>query len=147
MKNIKIKMNLLMGATMSFLLSLIGLLSAGVFTPLAFFKNFIISFIISQILGFIIPIKKLSNSLFIKYNLTRDSLKGRLLDALLTTLTYSPIMTFIMVFIAYKNATSHGANIPFIPMLLRSELISFVCAFILSYLISPIYVKLLSKNR
>ena len=61
MKNPAVKMSLLMGITMSFVLSLIGNLSSGMFTVPGFLKSFCISFLISLIIGFIIPIKKISD--------------------------------------------------------------------------------------
>ena len=65
----------------------------------------------------------------------------------ITNIFYSPIMTFIMVFIAYKQAVSHGAKIPFGPMLLKSEVISFIASFILIFFITPVYQKIVFERN
>ena len=49
MKNPAVKMSLLMGITMSFVLSLIGNLSSGMFTVPGFLKSFCISFLITPV--------------------------------------------------------------------------------------------------
>ena len=146
MKRAEIKMSLLMGGTMSFVLSLIGMLSAGRFTVPGFLKSFLISFAISVALGMLVPIKKISDSLMKKSNLKPGTLKARLLEALVADVAYSPVMTFIMVYMAYRQASAHGAKIAFGPMLLKSECISFLAAFILSFVITPLYTKLVFKK-
>ena len=75
-KNPAVKMSLLMGTTMSFVLSLIGNLSSGMFTVPGFLKSFCISFLISLIIGFIIPIKKISDALCEKAGAVHDLLHG-----------------------------------------------------------------------
>ena len=135
-----------MGGTMSFVLSLIGMLSAARFTVPGFLKSFLISFSISVVLGMLVPIKKISDSLMKKSNLKPGTLKARLLEALVADVAYSPVMTFIMVYMAYRQASAHGAKIAFGPMLLKSECISFLAAFILSFVITPLYTKLVFKK-
>ena len=147
MKKAGLKMSLLMGATMSFCLSLIGNLSSGNFTLRGFLTSFLISFAISFLLGLLIPMKKISNSLISRYGLEPGSVKARLLEALVCDLSYSPLMTLVMILFAYHQATSHGARIAFLPMLLKAEAISLVAAFILSYLITPIYSRLIFKKE
>ena len=146
MKIAGMKISLLMGLTMSFCLSLIGMLSSGQFTVPGFLKSFAISFVISTVLGLLLPIKKISTSLCKKHGLAPGSVKGRIVDALITDLLYSPIMTLIMVYMAWKQATSHGARIPFGGMLLKAEIISFVAAFILGYAVAPVYESLIMKE-
>ncbi|MBQ4251553.1 MAG: hypothetical protein II704_00750 [Erysipelotrichaceae bacterium] len=137
---------LLMGLTMSFCLSLIGMVSAGQFSVPGFLKSFVISFIISLLLGLLIPVRKISTSLVRKCGLKPGTLKARLMESLVTTLTYSPIMTLIMVWMAWKQATSHGARIPFGPMLLKSEIISLIGAFVISFLTAPLWTSLVMKR-
>ncbi|MBQ1878427.1 MAG: hypothetical protein II161_06400 [Erysipelotrichaceae bacterium] len=137
---------LLMGLTMSFCLSLIGMVSAGQFSVPGFLKSFVISFIISLLLGLLIPVRKISTSLVRKCGLKPGTLKARLMESLVTTLTYSPIMTLIMVWMAWKQATSHGARIPFGPMLLKSEIISLIGAFVISFLAAPLWTSLVMKR-
>ena len=78
-------MGILMGGTISFVNSLIGTLSSGRFTVGGFLNSFLISFVISQILGLIIPIKKISDSLIKKLDLQPGTLKARIVDALVSS--------------------------------------------------------------
>ncbi|MBQ1477141.1 MAG: hypothetical protein IIZ33_03240, partial [Erysipelotrichaceae bacterium] len=134
-----LKMSLLMGLMMSFSLSLIGLLSAGRFTLSGFFTNFLISFLISFLLGMILPVRKIAMKTSAPF--PPGSLKARAVEALISDLLYTPLMTFVMVYISYRQAVSHGAQIPFGPMLLKSELISIFFAFFLIFFLSPVLMK------
>ena len=147
MQGFEKKMGLLMGFSMSFVLTLVGMSSAGKLTLPGFLLSFTVSFLISILAGKIIPAKRIAAEWTRKLNLEPGSLKARLLDALVTDLAYSPFMTLVMVSIAYFQATSHGAKIPFIPMLLKSELISFAMAFVLGFVLPPLFVKILMKDK
>ena len=98
MKKAGLLISVLMGLTMSFCLSLIGLLSAGQFTLPGFLKNFLISFAVSLLLGQLIPVRRISDSLLKKHQLKPGTIKARLVESLVTTVTYSPIMTLIFSF-------------------------------------------------
>lgn len=146
-KKIGREIGILMGLSMSFVLSLIGMVSAGQFTVRGFLLSFVISFAISLLIGMVIPMKKISDSVIAGCKARPGSLKARILEALVTDVLFSPLMTFIMVFMAHKNATAHGARIPFGPMLLKAELISFVAAFILGFLLAPVWTGLVLKKN
>lgn len=146
MKKAGMRMSILMGASMSLILSSIGLLSAGQLNLRSLLINFVISFAISFLIGLIVPMRKISDALIRKMKLEPGSLKARLSEALISDLCYSPLMTFIMVFIAYRQAVSHGARIPFLPMLLKSECISLIAAFVVIYLLSPVLKKIAFKG-
>lgn len=148
MKKIGQRMSLLMGLSMSCVLTLVGLLSAGKFTVQGFLSGFAVSFVVSMIIGLIIPMKKVSDAVTGRCNRKPGTLKARLLEALVSDVLYSPLMTFIMVYIAWRQATAHGARIPLGPMLLKSEIISFIAAFILSFVLTPVFMNILMrKNR
>ncbi len=147
MKNPAIRMSLLMGVTMSFVLSLIGNLSSGMFTFTGFLKSFCISFLISLIISFFIPMKKIGDTLCEKVNARPGTFRARIITAAVSAIGYTPFMTFVMVYLAHASATAHGAKIPFLPMLLRSECISILAAFVLSFLITPLYAKLIFGDR
>lgn len=143
MKKVGIKMSLYMGLAMSFCLSLTGLLSAGKFTVPAFIINFLVSFVISMVIGLIVPMKPLTD------RLCRGMAPGfgrRCLEALISNTIYTPIMTFVMVTIAYKQATAHGAKIPYPAMLIKALVISYVVGFILIFIIQPLFMKLAMKG-
>ncbi len=146
MKKAALKMSLMMGFSMSFILTLAGVSGSGSFTIPLFLKCFATSFAVSFLLGLLVPMKKIGISLMKKLDLRPGTLKARLLDALVFDLGYSPLMTFVMVWLAHRRATAHGARIPFGPMLLRSELTSFVLAFVLSFILTPVCEKIAFRN-
>lgn len=139
MKKAAMKMSIMMSVTMSLVLSLVGNLSSGRFTLQGYLTSFLISLCIGLIIGFVIPLREISETLCRKANAAPGTLKARVLESLASALAYTPLMTFIMVFMAYKTATAHGAQLQFLPMLLKSECISIIVAFILSFIITPIY--------
>lgn len=147
MKKIEIEMSLLMGASVGLVLTLVGLLSAGQFTFPRFIMSFLISFVISQIISRIIPIRKITDDVCNKFQLPLGSIKQRLMETFISDLFFSPIMTFIMVYLAYRQATAPGINIPFGPMLLKSEVISFIAAYILIFFLMPVFKKLVFKRN
>ncbi len=148
LRNVGMTMSILMGVTLSFCLSLIGNMmgsrQSGSFSVPGWLISFVISAVISIILGFIIPMKKISDAVQSK-NGGIGSVKGRLIDSLVSDLIYTPLLTFIMVYLAYRNATAHGASMPFVPMFLSSLLVSFIVAYIIILLISPLFIGLALK--
>ena len=147
MKKMGIQMSLLMGVTLSFFLSLTGLISAKQFSIPALLINFAISFVISMIIGLLIPMKKVGDAAVAKAGFEPRSMKARLLETLISDSIYTPIITFCMVFMAYKQATSHGAKIPFPPMLIKSEIISLIVGFVLIFIFQPMFLKLVMKKN
>ena len=146
MEKDKLKMSLLMGFTMSLVLSLVGNLSSGRFTIPGCLKSFAVSFVISFLIGHFIPIAKISASLMRKLELKPGTLQARLVSAGVSALLYTPFMTFAMVFLAHRQLTAQGIHIPFLPMLFRSECISILVSYALSFLITPLYTKLIFKK-
>lgn len=105
MKKMGLIMSVLMGFTMSIILSLVGTLGSGHFTVMGWLKSFAISLVISLILGFIIPMKKVSDAACSKAGVSVNTIKGRLLGSLISDLIYTPLITLIMVAIAVMGAT------------------------------------------
>lgn len=145
MKKIMTQMNLLMGVTLSFCLSLVGNLRAEKFSVVGFLISFVISVIISMIIGFCVPVKPLTDKLEAKCGIRPRSTGAKFFDALISDLIYTPIITIVMTIFAYKQATSHGAEIPFVPMLISSLLISLVVGYILIFICMPLFLKLVFK--
>ena len=136
------KMSLMMGSSMSLTLSMIGMISANAFTLPRFLLSFAVSFAISFMITSLVPIPKITAAPAEKLGLAPGSLARRALEALLSDLMLTPLMTFVMVYMAYTRAVSHGARIPFGPMILRSEIISIIAAFILIFFLSPVFLKI-----
>ncbi len=104
MRKMGLSMSMLMGLTMSFVLSLVGTLGSGHFTVPGWIRSFVVSLVISLILGFIVPMKKVSDAACAKLNLPLRTMKARLLSALISDLIYTPLITVIMVSIAVMGA-------------------------------------------
>ena len=98
-------MNLFMGVTLSFFLSLTGNLTAkGGFSPVAFVVSFIISTVISLVIGFIIPMRKVEGGLTKALGLRERSIPAAIVSALVSDLIYTPFMTLAMIFLARRMA-------------------------------------------
>ena len=145
MKQAGMKMSLCMGITLSFFLSLIGMATSGHFTLPGWLISFAVSVIISLIIGFLIPMKKVSDSACARFNLQPGKLSTRCFESLLSDLIYTPILTFCMVFLAYRSAVSHGAQLRFLPMFLSSLVICLIAGYVLIFIFLPLYTKLIIK--
>lgn len=146
-------MSLLMGCSLSICLSLTGLLWSLRQTEytvpkflLSLLINISVSFVISMVIGFLVPMKKVNDGIEKKTGFKPGSLGARLVEALASDLIYTPVITFVMVFISYKQATSHGADIPFAPMFLGSLAVCFTVAFVLIFLLMPLFMKIALKK-
>lgn len=147
MKKISMEMSILMGVTLSFFLSLTGNLTSGHFTVAGFLVSFVISLIISLIIGFLVPMKKVTDYLDGKLGLKPGKLSTRLFETLISDLIYTPVITFAMVTMAYKQATSQGAPLKYLPMLGRSELISMIVGYVLIFIFMPLFMKWVLKRN
>ena len=135
-------MLLLMGSTLSFCLSLTGLLTSGHFTWKSLLFIFVISFLISCLIGRIYPMMLISRLLDQKFGLKHGKLSTHLVESFLSDCAYTPLITFVMVFIAWKQAVAHGESISFGAMFGFSLLISMVAAYILIVIFIPIFIRL-----
>lgn len=148
MKKVGMTVSVFMGVALSFCLSLVGNLlgsrQSGAFSVPGWIISFVISTVISLIIGFLVPMKRISDSIHSKNGGPR-SVKARLIDTLVSDLIYTPIITLAMVFMAYRNAVSGGAQIPFLPMFLSSLVVSLIVAYILIFILMPIFLKLSLK--
>lgn len=143
-------MSIKMGITMSFFLSLIGTATSGHFTIPGFLISFVGSTIISLIIGFLIPMGKLSNGLLNKFHLVRGTLGARCLETCVSDLIYTPIMTFAMVFLAYNMAMKQSggmAQLNLGRMFLSSLIICFLAAFVIIFIVQPIFMKQAMKKH
>ncbi len=146
MKTVGRKMGIAMGITMSFFLSLIGITSAGKFTVPGFLISFLVSSALAVVIGLFLPIGKITGAVLKSAGLERNSTAGHLLSALISDCIYTPIMTLVMVFLAWRSATAQGAQIPFGAMFLKSFGIAMIAGFVLSYFFEPFYMNLFMKD-
>lgn len=160
MRKIGFKMNILMGISLSFSLSLIGLLSSGHFQIMAWLVSFALSTLLSFFIGFCLPVRKVSMFFCKKCGLQEHSLPALALESLISDIFYTPLITFLMVFLAYTGAKkqieaaiANGApaeimnQLNFLPMFLHSLLISMIVGYILIFILQPLYLKILIGKR
>lgn len=150
MRKIGIFVNICMGVTMSFFLSLIGTALSGHFSIPAWLISFFISTVVSIIIGLVIPMKKATEGARKALKLKPHSLIARCVESLVSDLIYTPIMTFIMVFFAYRNAISHGApagSLSLGRMFFGSIWMCLAAGFLLAFIFMPIFVKTAMKRN
>ena len=150
MKKVGITMSAFMGIAMSFFLSLTGTITSGHFTVPSWLISFVISGLISMVIGISIPMKKVNDKIVGVFKLPPFSFAGRCLESFVSDLIYTPIMTFCMVFFAYKSAIAHGApaeSMNFGRMFLSSFMICFVVGFVLIIILMPIFLTRVIGSR
>ncbi|WP_051656835.1 hypothetical protein [Butyrivibrio sp. AE3004] len=150
MRKIGRQMGIRMGILMSFCLALVGTLTSGHFTVFGFIISFILSSVISLLIGFFIPVGKISGDVCRKLRLERGKIGARLVETLISDLIYTPIITLAMVALAYNMAMKQSggmAEIRFLPMFFSSLIICFVAAFILIFIFMPMILKHLMKKN
>ena len=158
-RKIGIKMSILMGVSLSFSLSLIGFLSSGHFSLIPWLVSFVSSTVLSLLIGFCLPVRKMAEVLCKKFNLKERSLSSLLLDSMVSDIFYTPLITLLMVFIAFSGAKksiamaiANGAaadslpQIQFLPMFLHSLVISMIAGYILIFVLQPLFLKILTRN-
>ena len=148
MKRIGRRISILMGVTLSLCLSLVAhLFLADKFTFSGFLISFAISLTISLIIGFIVPMKKVNDAVDSSLHLKPFSIQARLMESLVSDLIYTPIITVIMTTVSYFIATNNGADIPYVPMLVKSLLICFLVGYVLIFIFMPLFMTLVIGKR
>ncbi len=147
MRKIGRQISLLMGITMSFFLSLAGILSSGKFRLSGFLLSFLLSTVVSLILGFFLPLKEISDSATVRNGMKPGALSTRVVESCIFDVIYTPLLTLINVGLAYFMATSHGGQMPFVPVLVKSLILCLVAGFVLIFIFQPIFMKLVFKKN
>lgn len=147
MKKIGRRMSILMGVSLSFCLSLLGNLTSGHFTLPGFLISFAVSTLISLIIGFLVPMKKVGDGLANALHLKPRSLPAHCAESFVSDLIYTPVITLAMVALAWKMATSHGAQMPFFPMFLHSLVLSMIVGYVLIFILMPVFFKLTTRGQ
>ena len=153
MKNKKrmigIGMSIRLGIVMSFFMSLTGTLVSGHFTIRGFLISFIVSTVISLLIGFLIPIGQVSESVCKAARLKHGTLPCRLLETFIADLIYTPIMTFLMVYMAHQmvmKQTNGMAQLNLFGMYFRSLGICFLVGYVLIFIVQPVFYRQLVKK-
>ena len=144
-----IKMTIFMGIIMSFVLSLIGTFMGGHFSIKSWLISFGISLMISWAIGFIVPLKKISDSACKGCKIDPESFKGNLISGLISDLIYTPIITIVMVVVMLGNARKHApaGKVPTVGKALPgSLLVCFLVGFVVIIIIQPLLIKLFTRK-
>ena len=146
MKQIGMKMNIMMGISMSLSLSLLGNLASGHFTAKGFLISLAASTALSLAIGFIVPIRKLSMGACRKCALPDKTLPARLMESLISDLIYTPVITALMAYLAYSGAAGQGAPVTFSGIFLPSLILSLIVGFVLIFILQPLYLRLILRS-
>lgn len=142
-------MNLILGIVVSFTLSFLGSVRGGNFSVTSWLMTFLASFILTQMIGFLIPYKEITDNVCKKIKVQNTSTKGILLSALIIDLIYTPIMSgtmfFVMTWILSKVAPG-GKRPPMLIALASSLSLSFIVAFVIIALMLPVIYKVIDKH-
>ncbi len=148
MRRVGRNMSIAMGFLMSFCLSLIGTLTSGHFTFPGFFISFLVSCVVSILIGFVVPVGKVNAALCRKWRLKPGELKTRCIESMISNVIYTPLMTLIMVGLAYQQVRRNAPEpVPFLPMFLRSLLICFVAGYVIIFLCMPVLLGFFMKRE
>ena len=144
MKKIERQMSLIIGTILSFVLSLIGIISSEKPSIVSFLICFVMSVILSIVIGSVVPLRSITEKVTGSMNLQKGSLGSRAVESLLSDVIFTPVITLAMVILAY--AMSHG-HMPFVPAFVGSLVKGLVIGFIILFIITPAVLKfVLSKN-
>jgi hypothetical protein len=133
--------SMMMGLILSFFQSLASMLLSGHFTLPGWLISLALSVCVSWIIGWLVPMGKVSQSVCQKLKCEPGTLKARLAETLVSDLIFTPFITLANVLLAWRNATAGGAKIPFLPMFLPSLGISLLIGFVLVFIFQPICKK------
>lgn len=154
MRKIVMLMTVYMGLILSFCLSLVGILVGGHFSIPGWIVSFAISLVISLIIGFLVPVKKVSDYFCSKYEVMPESREGNRVSSLVSDIIYTPIITVVMVLISVNSARKHipeevlamGQGPSVGKALLLSLPACFIVGYIVIMIVQPLLVKTLIKK-
>ncbi len=138
-----------MSVSLSFVLSLVGNLLGtrqnGRFSIHSWLIFFAASTIVSLVLGLIIPINRAAEGASRGLKLKEKSIPARIVETLVADIIYTPLINFLMIFIARQNAITNGAP-PQSLVLWRMFLLSFpgvfATGFVFIFVFAPLFGRL-----
>ena len=155
MRKIGIFMSLYMGLVMSIFMTITGVcvgmlpgVIQGKIPPhailLSMISGFFVSFCISLLIGFMVPMHKLTQSATKKMD---AGLAKKCVESLISDLIYTPVISVVMVSFAYMSNQKQEAGGPsFIMMLIPSLIACFIVGYILIFIFQPFIFKRLMKR-
>lgn len=149
-RKVGIEMSILMGITLSIFLSLTSVILSGHFNVAGLLLNILVASVVSISIGLVVPMGKLNMTMDKSLGFKPGSLPARLVEALVSDLIYTPVVTIIMIIFNYIRVTAHlpeGVVIPFAPMLAKGFTVSFLVGYVLIFIFQPIYMKIVFKRN
>ena len=135
----------LIGILISIVLSVVGPIISGHPSVPSVLVSLLCSSIMSILIGLFVPIKKITDGACSRMKMSPDGLLGRIVFALLSDLFFTPIISFLMVFMNYKRARMHDSNVALGRMYFGNLIVSYSVAFFLILIFTPLLVKLAIK--
>ena len=132
--------SMMMGFILSFFQSLAGQLRSGHFSFSGWMISLALSIGISWLIGYIVPMGKVSRNICRKLKCPEGSLKARIAESAVSDLIFSPFITLANIFLARRNIPAN-AKPPFFSMYISSLLISLAIGFVLVFIFQPICKK------
>ncbi len=155
MRSVGFKMSLYIALTLSLFLTITGVCTgmlgqviAGNIPPMAlvgsFISGYVISFLISMVLGILIPMGKVTQAA--SKNIA-PGLKKRCFESLISDLIYTPVISAAMVGFAYMSNLRDGIQgPPYIVMLIPSLAACLIVGFVLIFIFQPLFMKKIMKQ-
>lgn len=141
-ESIGIIVGVLMGLAVSLVLSIVGPVISGHFKIVSVLVSFLCSSIISVVIGLFIPIRRMSVWSCSKIGISPDKLPGMIISALIGDICFTPLISFLMVYMNYKRAKSMDPSVVLGRMYCGNLIVSFVVAFLIILIFTPLFIRL-----
>ena len=153
MKAVGLKISFMMALWMSFTLSIFGTATAErpAGMPLApiiigWFGSFVLSFVVSFGIGFIVPMGKINAALGRKFHLQPRKITTHVIETFVSNLIYTPLMTAVMVTFAFFVLMPPDHKPPYLPMFIGSQIACFIFGYIMICIAMPFIMKKALKS-
>ena len=153
MRAVGLRISFMMALWMSFTLSIFGTATAErpAGMPLApiiigWFGSFILSFVVSFGICFVVPMGKINAALGQKLHLTPHKMTTHAIETFVSNLIYTPLMTAVMVTFAFFVLMPPDHKPPFLPMFVGSQIACFVFGYLMIFIAMPFIAKKAFKS-
>lgn len=151
MRKVGFFMNIVMGITMSLILSVHGVLGSGHFSVPSLAISIAISCILALCIGFFLPVRPAREKATAKMKIPVKILVGNIITNLFYVLIITSVLTTVMITMARHGMDMNNvpASVPrpsVLKALPRSLLSSFVVSYVITLILEPLYLKIAFKK-